>query len=104
MKISRFGKLLSSKSQPGGPGLAGLAVPTWPGWPHLAQLALAGFPEPKTIEKPVFFEAFGLQMLKKTLVFEDSRLKMLKNRRFSLLFSIVRHRPELDPHPQGKAY
>ena len=41
--------------------------------------------------------------VEQTLVFEASRPKMLKNLRFSLLFSIVRHRPALDPHPQGKA-
>ena len=64
MKISWFGKLLSSKGLPGGPGLAGLAVPACPGWPHLTQLALAGLPKPKTTEKPLVLGAFGFEMLK----------------------------------------
>ena len=59
-----FGELLGSQGRPGGPSLADLSGLAWLGWPCLASSAPACLPKPKTMEKPVVFEAFGLKMLK----------------------------------------
>ena len=66
----------------------------WPSQAGRAGPAQAGLPNTKTIEKPLVFEVSRLENVEKPKVFIA----------FFYWPGPYRHRPELDPHPQGKAY